>query len=131
MQHYVIKFVSDLQEVGGFSPGTPVSSTNKTDNRNIKWLTMFFKTRGLFSVISLSISMLFWLWFSTTVGEGRLWEHLRIYSGKYLFNKSKFSLEIFLTSTSYNQSSKLGEYLSIYSFILAKYPITLNIEILP
>jgi hypothetical protein len=36
MQLYVIKFVSDLQEVGGFSPGTPVSSTNKTDNRNIK-----------------------------------------------------------------------------------------------
>jgi hypothetical protein len=29
-----------------------------------------------------SISMLFWWWFSTTVGEGRLWERLRIYSGK-------------------------------------------------
>jgi hypothetical protein len=26
--------------------------------------------------------MLFLLWFSTTVGEGRLWERLRIYSGK-------------------------------------------------
>ena len=36
--------------------------------------------------------MLFLLWFSTTVGEGRLRERLRIYSGKYLFNKSK-SLE--------------------------------------
>jgi hypothetical protein len=33
--------------------------------------------------------MLFLLWFSTTVGEGRLRERLRIYSGKYLFNKSK------------------------------------------
>jgi hypothetical protein len=32
VQHYVIKFVSDLQQVGGFlSPGPPVSSTNKTD----------------------------------------------------------------------------------------------------
>ena len=39
--------------------------------------------------------MLFLLWFSTTLGEGRLWERLRIYSGKYLFNKSKFYLEKF------------------------------------
>ena len=31
MQHYVIKFVSDLQ----FSPGTPVSSINKTDHHDI------------------------------------------------------------------------------------------------
>ena len=30
LQHYVIKFVSDLRQVGGFSPGPPVSSTNKT-----------------------------------------------------------------------------------------------------
>jgi hypothetical protein len=30
-QHYVIKFVSDLQQVDGFFPGTPISSTNKTD----------------------------------------------------------------------------------------------------
>jgi hypothetical protein len=34
-QHYVIKFVSDLRQVGVFSPGTPVSSTNKTDCHNI------------------------------------------------------------------------------------------------
>ena len=34
IQHYVIKFVSDLREVV-FSPGTPVSSTNKTDCHNI------------------------------------------------------------------------------------------------
>jgi hypothetical protein len=31
IQHYVIKFVSDLRQIGGFCPGTPVSSTNKTD----------------------------------------------------------------------------------------------------
>ena len=31
-QHYVIKFVSDLRQVGRwFSLDTPVSSTNKTD----------------------------------------------------------------------------------------------------
>ena len=31
IQHYVIKFVIDLRQVGGFFPDTPVSSTNKTD----------------------------------------------------------------------------------------------------
>ena len=32
----MIKFVSDLREVGGlFSPGTPVSSTDKTDRHDI------------------------------------------------------------------------------------------------
>jgi hypothetical protein len=30
IQHYGIQFVSDLREGGGFSPGTLVSSTNKT-----------------------------------------------------------------------------------------------------
>jgi hypothetical protein len=31
IKHYVIKFVSDSRLVGWFSPGIPVSSTNKTD----------------------------------------------------------------------------------------------------
>jgi len=31
----VIKFVSDLRQVGGFSLGAPVSSTNKTDRHDI------------------------------------------------------------------------------------------------
>jgi hypothetical protein len=31
----VIKFVSDLWQVGGFSPGPPLSSTNKTDHHDI------------------------------------------------------------------------------------------------
>jgi hypothetical protein len=35
IQHYVMKFVSDLRQVGDFSPGTPVSSTSKTDCHNI------------------------------------------------------------------------------------------------
>jgi hypothetical protein len=39
-QHYVIKFVSDLQHVGGFLPGTLVSSTNKTDRHDITEILM-------------------------------------------------------------------------------------------
>ena len=35
VQHYVIKFVSDLWQVGGFLEGHPVSSTNKTDRHDI------------------------------------------------------------------------------------------------
>ena len=35
IQHYVIKFASDLLQVGGFSPSTPVSSTDKTDRHDI------------------------------------------------------------------------------------------------
>jgi hypothetical protein len=35
VQYYVIKFVSDLRQVGGCSPGTPVSCTNKTDCHDI------------------------------------------------------------------------------------------------
>jgi hypothetical protein len=36
LQHYVIKFVSDLRQVGQwFFSGTPVSSTNKADRHDI------------------------------------------------------------------------------------------------
>jgi hypothetical protein len=35
IQQYVIKFVRDLGEVGGFLRETPVSSTNKTDRHDI------------------------------------------------------------------------------------------------
>ena len=35
IQHYVIKFVSDLQQVSVFFPDTLVSSTKKTDRHNI------------------------------------------------------------------------------------------------
>jgi hypothetical protein len=38
IQHYVIKFVSDMRQVGGFIlviGGVPVSSTNKTDCHDI------------------------------------------------------------------------------------------------
>ena len=35
MQHYVIKFVSDLRQVGSFLRVLQVSSTSKTDRHNI------------------------------------------------------------------------------------------------
>jgi hypothetical protein len=35
MQLYVIKFVGDLRQVGGFFPGTHVSFTNETGRNNI------------------------------------------------------------------------------------------------
>ena len=35
IQHYVIKFVSDLWQVGGFLLSSPLSSTNKTDCHDI------------------------------------------------------------------------------------------------
>ena len=35
IQHYVLKFISDLRQAGWFSPGTPVSSTNKTDHHDM------------------------------------------------------------------------------------------------
>ena len=35
IQQYVIKFVIDLRQVGGFSPGTPVYSNNKTHCHDI------------------------------------------------------------------------------------------------
>jgi hypothetical protein len=40
IQHYLIKLVSDLRQVSGFSPGTPVSSTNKTDCHDIAELLL-------------------------------------------------------------------------------------------
>ena len=35
VRHYVIKFVNDLRQVGGFFPGPPFSSINKTDRQDI------------------------------------------------------------------------------------------------
>ena len=40
IQQYVIKFVSDLLQVGGFSPGTLVSTINKTDRHDIAELLL-------------------------------------------------------------------------------------------
>ena len=35
IQHYVIKFVNELWQVGVFSPDIPVSSANKTERHYI------------------------------------------------------------------------------------------------
>jgi len=40
----MIKFVSDLQQVCGFSLGTPVSSTNKTDRHDIAEILVALNT---------------------------------------------------------------------------------------
>jgi hypothetical protein len=46
----VIKFVSDLREVDGlFSPGPPVSSTDKTDSHDITEILLKI-TRVLFKI---------------------------------------------------------------------------------
>ena len=62
IQHYVIKFVSDLRQAGGFPPGTPVSSTNKTDRHNITEIllkvvlnTISQTNQSIFVFIQLSI----------------------------------------------------------------------------
>ena len=53
IQHYVIKFVSDLRHAGRWiSPGTPVSSTNKTDRHDI--IEIFLKVA--LNTITLSLS---------------------------------------------------------------------------
>ena len=49
---YVIKFVSDLRQVGGFPLGIPVSSTNQTDHHDIT--EIFLKVR--MNTITLTLS---------------------------------------------------------------------------
>ena len=43
IEHYGITFVSDLRQVGGFSPGTPVSSANKTKLHDV--IEIYLKKR--------------------------------------------------------------------------------------
>ena len=49
IQHYVIKFISDLRQVSDFFPFTLVSSTNKTDRHDI--------TEILFKVVLNTINL--------------------------------------------------------------------------
>ena len=53
IQHYVIKFVSDFGQVGGFLQDTSVSSTNKTDSHDI---TEMLLKAALNTLISLDLS---------------------------------------------------------------------------
>ena len=64
IQHYVIKFSSDLRQVGGFIPGTPVSSTNKTDSHDISEILLnvaLYSTNQTshYDIESLIINLLF------------------------------------------------------------------------
>ena len=60
IQHYVIKYVSDFWQAGQwFSPGTPVSSTNKTDRHNIAEILL----KVALNTIHLDINTWFQLYF--------------------------------------------------------------------
>jgi len=67
IQHYVIKSVSDLRQVGG-TPGTLVSATNKTDRRYMteKLLKVVLNTITLTLICYMYISVWpsTWLWTS-------------------------------------------------------------------
>ena len=56
IQRYAIKFVSDLGQVGGFLPGTPVSSTNKTDIHDITEILLKVGLALNIEIITLSIA---------------------------------------------------------------------------
>jgi hypothetical protein len=47
VQHYEIKFVSDLWQVGGFLRSTPVFSSNKTDRHDIAEILLKVELRLL------------------------------------------------------------------------------------
>ena len=54
IQHYVINFVSDLHQVGWFSLGTSVSSTNKTDRHDITEILL----KVALNIITLTLKIL-------------------------------------------------------------------------
>jgi len=53
IQHYVIKFVCDSWQGGGFFPGIPVSSTNKTDGHDITEILL----KVVLNIISLKLNL--------------------------------------------------------------------------
>jgi hypothetical protein len=66
----VIKFVSELLQVGGFSPDPPVSSTDKTDFHDITeivlkvWLNTIKETQELMRELCLPMNILYHFIFS-------------------------------------------------------------------
>jgi hypothetical protein len=70
VQHNVIKFVSELLQVGGFSPDPPVSSTDKTDFHDITeivlkvWLNTIKETQELMRELCLPMNILYHFIFS-------------------------------------------------------------------
>ena len=55
VQHYVMNVVSDLRQVGGFTLGTLVYSTNKTDRHDIHVANIFLKVT--FNTITLTLTL--------------------------------------------------------------------------
>ena len=55
IQHYVIKFVSDLRQVSGFTPDTPVSSTNKSYLHDITEILL----KVVLNTINLNLFLIF------------------------------------------------------------------------
>jgi hypothetical protein len=67
MQH-VIKFVSDLRQIGGwFSPGTPITSSNKTGRHDITDMDISVQAT---MVIQQHLSMPVWIMIHNTLMEG-------------------------------------------------------------
>ena len=56
MQHYVIKFVSEFAIGRWFSPGTPASSTNKTDRHDRTEIVFKKEFKDTIGVIRIRIS---------------------------------------------------------------------------
>jgi hypothetical protein len=61
IQYYVIKFVSDWRQVGGFSPGIPVSFTNKTKLHDV--IEIYLKNALNTIILTLFHLSLCWLSF--------------------------------------------------------------------
>jgi len=53
--YYVRTFVSDLRQVCGFSPGTQISPTNKTDHH---YINEIYSTRIILNIVTSSTHML-------------------------------------------------------------------------
>jgi hypothetical protein len=51
LQHYLIKYVSDLRQVSGFSVGSRVSSINKTDRHDITEILLKVKPTYIYIYI--------------------------------------------------------------------------------
>ena len=67
IQHYVIKFDSDLRQVSGFFQGTSISSTNKTDRYDIAdlLLNVALKHHIPFPKMNVTVQLAFRPYFST------------------------------------------------------------------
>ena len=64
IQHYVINFVSDLLQVGWFSSGTPVSSTNKTSRHDITEILLKVALNIMTPFYGLTDNEIYmWTWF--------------------------------------------------------------------